>query len=153
MTSIIRHAHWVILKTKRPRIWTQPTQFQNLSEISKNEFPGNWTKTWISTESAWFTDSFPIFENKKIAHGKKFWRFLIPEFNLNINKNCTYLFRWVWTKVTAKNPSFQNIYRTLVSKIKRIKCKWIKTTTTRLHEYNFLYTNQNETFGWIFSTS
>ena len=84
MTSVKRHTHWVILRIIRPRIWTQPTQFQNLSEISKNEFPGNCTKSWISPESAWFTDSFSTFENKKIAHRKKLWRFLLPEFNLTI---------------------------------------------------------------------
>ena len=74
----------VILRIKRSRIWAQPTQFQNQSEISKNEFPGNWTKSWISPESAWFTDSFSIFENKKIAHRKKLWRFLLPKFDLTI---------------------------------------------------------------------
>ena len=84
MTSIIRYTHWVILRTKRPRISIQPTQFQNLGGIFKNEFPGNWTKSWISPESAWFTDSFSIFEIKKIAHGKKLSRFLLPEFNLSI---------------------------------------------------------------------
>ena len=32
---------------KHQRIWPQPTQFQNLGEIFKIEFPGNWTKTFI----------------------------------------------------------------------------------------------------------
>ena len=32
----------------------QPTQFQNLSEVFKIEFPGNWTKNCISPKSAWF---------------------------------------------------------------------------------------------------
>ena len=82
MTSVIRYTHWAILRIKRPRISMQPTQFQNLSKIFKIEFPGNWTKSLIYPESAWFTDSFPFFENKKIAHRKKLWRFLLPEFNL-----------------------------------------------------------------------
>ena len=69
---------------KFPRIWTKPTQFQNLSEIFKIGFPGNWSKSLISSESAWFTDWFSTFENKKIAYRKKFWRFLLPEFNLLI---------------------------------------------------------------------
>ena len=84
MISVKRLAQWVILTIKHPRIWPQPTQFQNLSEIFKIEFPGNWKKSLISPESTWFTDSFPTFRNKKIDHRKKLYRFLIPEFNLEI---------------------------------------------------------------------
>ena len=55
----------MILRIKDLRIWTQPTQFQIPSEIFKIEFPGNWTKSFISSESALFTDSISIFANKK----------------------------------------------------------------------------------------
>ena len=52
MISIKRYTHWVIFRIKRPRILMQPTQFQNLSEIFKIEYPGNWTKILVSPESA-----------------------------------------------------------------------------------------------------
>ena len=55
--------HWTIFKIKHPRKRPQPTQFQNLSKIFKIIFPGNWTKTFISPESAWFTESDTTFWN------------------------------------------------------------------------------------------
>ena len=84
MTSIKRYTHLAILRGKHPRIRAAPTQFLNFGKIFKIEFPGNWTKILISSESAWFSESFLIFWIKKIAHRKKLSLFLIPEFNLYI---------------------------------------------------------------------
>ena len=84
MISVKRYTctHLVILGTKHPRIWLLPTQFQNFNQNSKIEFPGNKTNIFICPESEWFTELFPDFRNKKIAHRKKLWRVQIPEFNL-----------------------------------------------------------------------
>ena len=84
MTCIIKLALKVILGVNYPRIWMPPTQFQKFHKYFKIHFPGNCIKILISPESGCFTDSFPTFENKKIAYRKKLWRFLIPEFNLVI---------------------------------------------------------------------
>ena len=84
MTSVIRFTHWVIFRLKHLRIWVPPTQFQKFKENFLIGFPGNWTKILVPPESAWFTESFPIFWNKKIAHTKKLSRFPISEFNLCI---------------------------------------------------------------------
>ena len=62
MTSAIRSRHCVILKIKHPRIWTQPTQFQNPSEIFKIEFPGNWTKSFIFPDSSRSTEFTLVFD-------------------------------------------------------------------------------------------
>ena len=78
MTVGKRLKHWVISRMKNPRIWVPPAQFQNLSKNFKIEFPGNWSRTLISPESAWFTKSFPVFL-KNHWHKK-----VIPEFNLPI---------------------------------------------------------------------
>ena len=43
---------WVILRIKHPRIWTPPTHFQKFCKIFEIEFPGFWTKVFISPESA-----------------------------------------------------------------------------------------------------
>ena len=43
---------WVILRIKHPRIKLPPTHFQKFYKISKIEFPGFWTKIFISPESA-----------------------------------------------------------------------------------------------------
>ena len=83
MTGVKSWTLWVTLRIKRPRIWTQPTQFQILSEIFKSEFPGNWIKLFISPESAWFTESVPIIGNKKTPLQKSY-----IDFN---SRNSTYL--------------------------------------------------------------
>ena len=70
LISVKSWTPWVILRKKTP--------------TPMGEFPGNWTKNWISPESARFTESFPIFWNRKVAHTKKLFLFLIPEFNLGI---------------------------------------------------------------------
>ena len=65
-----------------------PTHLAAAHAISKKfkiEFPGNWTKIFISPKSAWFTESVWIFLNKNIARRKKLCRFLTPEFNLPIS--------------------------------------------------------------------
>ena len=85
ITSVQRLTRWVTLRSKHPRIWVQPTQFQNLSEIFKIDFPGNRMKILISPESVCFTEPVPNFWYRKIAHIKKLCPFLIPEFNLRIN--------------------------------------------------------------------
>ena len=59
-----------------------PTHFQKFVKNFKTRFSGNRTKILISSEAAYFTDSFLVFWNKKIARRKKLWRFKIPEFNL-----------------------------------------------------------------------
>ena len=84
MTSVIRYSRRVISGTKHPRIWVPPTQLQKLSENFKIELPWNGSKIFISLESALFTESIPCFLNRKIAPTKKLCRFLIPEFNLDI---------------------------------------------------------------------
>ena len=71
----------------------------------KTEFPGNWTKNWISPESARFTESFSIFWNKKVAHTKKLFRFLIPEFNLDI----TYIQLIYMQLNTDERPSSESV--------------------------------------------
>ena len=87
--SIKRYTHWSIYRGKHPRIRAPPTQFQKLSQILKIEFSWNWTKTFISQESAWFIESFQIIGFDKFSWIKKLWRFLIPEFNLSIELNTT----------------------------------------------------------------
>ena len=82
MTSIKRYTHLVILRGIHPRILVPPTHFQENSKKNKVGFSWNRTKIFISPESAWITESVPIFLNKKIAHTKKLCRFQIPEFNL-----------------------------------------------------------------------
>ena len=84
MIIVKRYTHLVILGTKHPRIWVPPTQFQNFNQNSKIEFPGNLAKIFISPESEFSTESFPVFWNKKIARRKKLWRFQAPEFNLSM---------------------------------------------------------------------
>ena len=81
----ISYMQWVISGIKHLSIWVSPTQFQKLSNNFKIEFPANRTKNLISPESEWFTESVPNFWNEKFAQGKKFCRFLIPEFNLSIS--------------------------------------------------------------------
>ena len=82
MTGVIRLTLKVILGVNRQRIWTPPTQFRKLKKYFRMQFPGNCIKILIFPESAWFTDSFPLLENKKIAQRKKLLRFPNPEFNL-----------------------------------------------------------------------
>ena len=89
MIGVKSHITWVILRMKHPRIWMPPTQFQKLSKNFKIEFPGRWTKIFISPESAWFTELFSDFQNIKIGHKKKLYRFLFPEFNLSIHSCIT----------------------------------------------------------------
>ena len=76
----------MIMGMKNPRIWSPPTQFQKLSKNFKIKFPGNWTKTLISPESARLTEVVPTFWKENNAHTKKIFRFLIPEFSLYIEK-------------------------------------------------------------------
>ena len=58
--------------------------FKNSWKISKPDSQGIGPKFWYLQNQPEFTDSFPTFGNKKIAHRKKLWRFQIPEFNLCI---------------------------------------------------------------------
>ena len=84
MISVKRLTHLIILGTKHLRIWTQPTQFQNLNEIFKIDFPENRMKISLLLESAWSTESVSILWKEKNAYTKKLFRFLIPEFSLSI---------------------------------------------------------------------
>ena len=93
MTSVKSLRHWVTLRIKRPHIWTQPTQYQILSEILKSEFPGNWIKLFIFPDSASLTKSVLIFGNEKNSHTNKLCRILFPKFNLNIRLSSTMLHR------------------------------------------------------------
>ena len=102
MISVKRLTHLMILRPKHLRIWTQPTQFQNLNEIFKIDFPGNWMKISIPLESAWWTESVPILWKEKNAYTKKLFRVLIPEFSLPIFSN---LFR---IKITNNNEIVLN---------------------------------------------
>ena len=54
-----------------PRIFIQPTQFQNSAKISKIKFSWNLTKIFIFPESAQSTDSFLIFLSEKNDCTKK----------------------------------------------------------------------------------
>ena len=71
MTGVIRLAFKLILGVNHPRIWTPPTQFRKSKKYFKIRFQGNFIKILISSESAEFTDSFPILENKKNRSKKK----------------------------------------------------------------------------------
>ena len=61
MTQLTRVVFWWLFMRNRPRILFQPTHLENLDQISRIEPPWNPTKLFISTDSAWSTDSFLIF--------------------------------------------------------------------------------------------
>ena len=107
MIGVIRCTHWVILIMKHPRIWLPPTQIQSWSKNFKIGLPGNWTKVLMSSESEFFTESFPVFWNKKIVHAKKLCPPLIPEFILTIQYRLFCMHHIVWWClyiVDVKNP-------------------------------------------------
>ena len=54
----------MILRIQNLRISTQPTQFRNLSEISKIDYPGNRMKFLIPPESVCLTESVPRFQDR-----------------------------------------------------------------------------------------
>ena len=71
MISIKIMTHLMTLRIKNLRIWTQPTQFRNLSEISKIDYPENGMKFLIPPESVCLTESVPRFQDrphKKVMH-------------------------------------------------------------------------------------
>ena len=119
MTSVLRSIHRVIFRTKHPSISAPPTHFQKYVENFKIKFPGNWTKTLISPESPWFTESLPIFWNKKNAHPKK---------NMAISNpgiQPIYYGYWVWM---MRIGSFGHAVRAL-----RLNCRRIVTQTKILY--------------------
>ena len=69
---------WV--KTHAYRTHPRNSKFQG--KIFKSRLPRNWIKIFISADSAWFTESFPIFLIVKNYLTKKLSRSLWPEFNL-----------------------------------------------------------------------
>ena len=49
-------------------------------------FPGNWTDNFISPDSALFTESVPVIRYEKLVLTKKLLRFIIPDFNLRMDR-------------------------------------------------------------------